>query len=249
MDPIPTNLLYVILPVLVPIISHLVNTALCSGIFPSKLKSAIVVPLLKKRGLDVEVLKNYRPVSNLPFISKVIERVVASRILDHMKQNNLLDPMQSACRAGHSTETALLRVHSDIVSAIDKGKGVFLILLDLSAAFDTVDHKILLSFLKDHVGLDGPVLRLFETYLSNRTQCVSVKGVRSELSELAFGVPQGFVLGPIAFCIYKVPLGAILRHYDILYHIYADYTQLYCSFALDSPDEVLFKISTCISHH
>ena len=146
--------------------------------------------------------------------------------------------MQSAYRAGHSTETALLRVHNDIVSAIDKGKGVFLTLLDLSAAFDTVDHEILLSFLKDHVGLDGPVLRLFETYLSNRTQCVSVKGVLSELSELTFGVPQGSVLGPIAFCIYTIPLGAILQHYDILYHIYADDTQLYCSFALDSPDEV-----------
>ena len=95
--------------------------------------------------------------------------------------------------------------------------------------------------------LHGPVLRLFETYLSNRTQCVSVKGVLSELNELAFGVPQGSVLGPIAFCIYTVPLGAILRHYDILYHIYADDTQLYCSFALDSPDEVLSKISACIS--
>ena len=89
----------------------------------------------------------------------------------------------------------MLRVHSDIGSAIDKGKGVFLTLLDLYAAFDTVDHEILLSFLKDHVGLDGPVLRLFESYLSNRTQCASAKGVLSELSELALGVLQGSVLG------------------------------------------------------
>ena len=107
--------------------------------------------------------------------------------------------MQSAYRSGHSTETALLRVHSDIVSAIDKGRGVFLILLDLSAAFDTVDHMILLSFLKDYIGLDGPALKLFETYLTKRTQCISIKGVLSELSELAYGVPQGSVLGPIAF--------------------------------------------------
>ena len=205
------------------------------------------MPLLKKLGSDVEVLKNYRPVSNLSFISKVIEKVVASRILDHMKENNLLDPMQSAYRSGHSTETALLRVHNDIVSAIDKGHGVFLILLDLSAAFDTVDHEILLSFLKDYIGLEGPVLKLFETYLSNRTQRVSIKGVLSELSELAFGVPQGSVLGPIAFCIYTIPLGAILRHYKIQYHIYADDTQLYCSFDLDTPDEVLCTISACIS--
>ena len=205
-----------LLPVLAPAITHLVNAALSSGTFPSQLKSAIVMTLLMKLGSDVEVLKNYRPVSNLSFISKVIEKVVASRILDHMKENNLLDPMQSAYRSGHSTETALLRVHNDIVSAIDKGHSVFLILLDLSAAFDTVDYEILLSFLKDYIGLEGPVRKLSETYISNRTQRVSFfKGVLSELSELAYSIPQGSVLGPIAFCIYTIPLGAILRHYKI----------------------------------
>ena len=146
--------------------------------------------------------------------------------------------MQSAYRSEHSTETALLRVHNDIVCAIDKGHGVFLILLDLSAGFDTVDHEIFLSFLKDHVGLDGPVLSLFETYLADRNQCVSINGVLSELSELVYGVPQGSVLGPIAFCIYTIPLGAILRYYKIQYHIYADDTQLYCAFDLHSPDEL-----------
>ena len=130
-----------------------------------------------------------------------------------MRENNLLDPMQSAYRSGHSTETALLRVHSDIVSAIDKGRGVFLILLDLSAAFDTVDHTILLSFLKDYIGLDGLALKLFETYLTNRTQCVSIKGVFSELSELAYGVPQGSVLGPIAFV--STPFH-LVRFFDII---------------------------------
>ena len=247
LDPIPANLLCDLLPVLAPVITHLVNAALLSDTFPSQLKSAIVMPLLKKLGSDVEVLKNYRPVSNLSFISKVIERVVASRILDHMRENNFQDPMQSAYRSGHSIETALLRVHSDIVSAIDKERGVFLILLDLSAPFDTVDHTILLSFLKDYIGIDGPALKLFETYLTNRTQCVFIKGVLSELSELAYGVPQGSVLGPIAFCIYTIPLGAILRHYKIQYYIYADDTQLYFSFDLDSHDEVLTTISTCIS--
>ena len=247
LDPIPTSLMCDLLPVLAPVITRLVNAALSSGTFPSRLKSAIVTPLLKKLGSDFEVLKNYRPVSNLSFISKVIEKVVASRILDHMKENNLLDPMQSAYRSGHSTETALLKVHNDIVYAIDKGHGVFLILLDLSAAFDTVDHEIFLSFLKDYVGLDGPVLSLFETYLVDRTQCVSINGVLSELSELVYGVPQGSVLGPIAFCIYTIPLGAILRYYKIQYHIYADDTQLYCAFDLHSPDETLSTISACIS--
>jgi hypothetical protein len=247
LDPIPTKLLCDLLPLLAPTLVNLVNASLSSGNFPSQLKSAIVLPLLKKPSLDTEILKNYRPVSNLSFISKLIEKVVASRILDHMKDNNLLDEMQSAYRSGHSTETALLRVHNDIVISIDEGRGVALILLDLSAAFDTVDHKILLDFLRDYVGLDGPVLKLFQTYLASRTQCVSIKGVLSELSELAYGVPQGSVLGPIEFCIYTIPLGAILRHYNIQYHIYADDTQLYCSFDLTSPLETISKISACIS--
>ena len=102
---------------------------------------------------------------------------------------------------------------------MDKGHGVCLILLDLSAAFDTVDHTILLTFLRDYVGLEGLALNIFQSYLSDRTQCVSIDGVLSELSELICGVPQGSVLGPIEFCIYTIPLGAILRHYNINYHI------------------------------
>ena len=158
-----------------------------------------------------------------------------------------MDQYQSAYRKGHSTETALVRVHNDILRAVDKGLGVCLILLDLSAAFDTVDHTILLTFLKEHIGLDGQALDLLKSYLTGRTQCVSVDGVLSELSELTYGVPQGSVLGPIEFCIYTIPLGAILNHYKVNYHIYADDTQIYCSFEIDSLDEVLNSISDCIS--
>ena len=247
LDPIPTNFLHDLLPVLAPIITELVNTCLSNGVFPSELKSAIVQPLLKKPSLVPEELSNFRPVSNLSFISRVIEKVVASRLMDHMTSNNLLDPLQSAYRPGHSTETALLRVHNDLVTSIDDRKGVFLVLLDLSAAFDTVDHTILLDFLVHQIGLGGPVLNLFKSYLSGRTQCVWTEGVLSELCELAFGVPQGSVLGPLAFCIYTIPIGAIMRHYNISYHIYADDTQLYCTFDTNSPIEALDSIRTCIS--
>lgn len=99
-------------------------------------------------------------------ISKLIEKVVAKRLLTHLTTNNLLDKFQSAYRAFHSTETALLRVHNDITMAIDKGKCAFLILLDLSAAFDTVDHETLLAFLKDYIGLSGTALDILESYLS-----------------------------------------------------------------------------------
>ena len=247
LDPIPTRLLNDVLSVLSPIITQIVNASLQSGIFPSELKSAIVRPLLKKPSLDCEILKNYRPVSNLLFLSKVIEKVVASRLVDHMTENNLMDPMQSAYRKGHSTETALLRLHNDAVSAVDRGCGVCLVLLDLSAAFDTIDHTILLTFLKEHIGLGGPVLDLFQSYLSGRTQCISIEGVLSELKELVYGVPQGSVLGPLEFCIYTIPIGAILRHYKINYQIYADDTQLYCAFELESFNQVFSSIRTCIS--
>ena len=140
--------------------------------FPSQLKSAIVKPLLKTSTLDPEIFKNYRPVSNLSFISNVIEKVIANQLLKHMEENGLLEKMQSAYRSGHSTETALLHVQNDILKAVDgkKKKVVFPVLLDLSAAFDTVDHAILLSFLENYVGLSGSVLSMLESYLQGRTQ-------------------------------------------------------------------------------
>ena len=247
LDPIPTSLLHDVLPTLAPVIADLVNAVLATGVFPAQLKSAIVLPLLKKVGSDPDVLKNYRPVSNLAFISKIIEKVVAARLIEHLSSNGLMDQYQSAYRKGHSTQTALVRVHDDIVSAVDKGCGVCLILLDLSAAFDTVDHTILCTFLENHIGLGGHALDFFKSYLADRTQCVSVKGVMSEMIRLIYGVPQGSVLGPIEFCIYTLPLSAILKHYKIDYHIYADDTQIYCSFDAESLDEVLGSLDNCIS--
>ena len=109
-----------------------------NGYFPSEPKSAILKPLLKKSTLDPDDFQNFRPVSNLSFLSKVIEKVVAAQLLKHLEKNNLLDKMQSAYKSGHSMETALLRVYNDIMMAVDKKKHVFLVLLDLSAAFDSV---------------------------------------------------------------------------------------------------------------
>ena len=239
LDPIPANLLCDLLPVLAPVITHLVNAALSSGIFPSQLKSAIVMPLLKKLGSDVEVLKNYRPVSNLSFISKVIERVVASRILDHMRENNLLDPMQSSYRSGHSTETALLRVHSDIVSAIDKGRGVFLILLDLSAAltqwttrsfFHSLNIILVLM-----VQLSNSLKHTLQTELSacpSKVSCLNLVNWLTAYLRDSSLVQLLFASTPF----HLVPFFDIIR-FSIIY--YAHDTQLYFSFDLDSHDEVL----------
>ena len=176
---------------------------------PTEFKKAIVKPLLKKKGLDSENLKNFRPVSNLTFVSKVIEKVVASRLHEHINAYKLHEEMQSAYRKFHSTETALLRVHNDIMLAVDRGSAVVLVLLDLSAAFDTIDHDILhdilLQRLHERIGVTGTALQWFKSYLTNRSQQVLIKDAVSSSFDLLFGVPQGSVLGPILLTLYTLP--------------------------------------------
>ena len=136
---------------IVPILQHIVNLCLSTGDFPISCKSSIVMPLIKKPGLDREMFKKYRPVSNLSLLSKVIEKVISIRILGHIFDNNIVDSFQSAYRADHSCETALLRVYNNIVTTVGKGNGSFLVLLDLSAAFDTIDHDNLFYILEKYV--------------------------------------------------------------------------------------------------
>ena len=131
------------------------NTSLQSGQMPSQLKVFKLRPLLKKPSLDHTQFSNYRPVSNLTFISKAIEKLVANQLISYINENNLNETFQSAYKQYHSTETALIRVHNDILSAIDNRGTVILLLLDLSAAFDTVDHDILLSRLRKRFGITG----------------------------------------------------------------------------------------------
>ncbi|XP_046566282.1 piggyBac transposable element-derived protein 3-like [Haliotis rubra] len=180
----------------------------------------------KKPDLDTEHLKNYRPVSNLPFLSKLIERAVAERLSQHLTLHNLYDPLQSAYRPRHSTETALLKVVNDLRCAIDSGNVALLVLLDLSAAFDTIDHQRLLQRLQDDFGVQGSALNWFSSYLSQRSQCVYIDGQFSDSVHLNCGVPQGSVLGPILFTLYTKELGQVIDQHKLPRHLYADDTQL-----------------------
>ena len=236
LDPIPTSLLKHHLDQLTPLITRIVNLSLESAVFPSCFKKAYVTPLLKKPSLDADILKNYRPVSNLHFISKIIEKVVSSRITDHLASNNLYECFQSAYRKYHGTETALLRVQNDILRDLDRKRGVFLVLLDLSAAFDTIDHGILLSRLSSF-GIRNHALQWIRSYLTDRMQAVNINGCLSSFIPLLFGVPQGSVLGPQFFTIYSSPIANIARKHGLNVHMYADDTQLYVSFKLDSTSD------------
>lgn len=147
----------------------------------------------------------------------------------------------------HSTETALLKVSNEVQMAADSGRYSVLVLLDLSSAFDTVDHKILLHRLENEFGVAGSVLKWFSSYLSDRTFFVYVNDILSEATPFLNGVPQGSVLGPLLFLLYITPLGNILKHFNnVSYHFYADDIQLYCSFN-DSEFHKLTDLLNCIS--
>ena len=143
-----------------------------------------------------------------------------------MQDTSVFEKFQSAYKAHHSTETALLKVFNDILFSIDQGGGEKLVLLDLSSAFDTIDHAVLLDLWHDTFGISGPALSVLKSYLHDRTQCVQIDGSISEYAILVCGVPQGSVLGPWNFCMYMYSIGSILRHHGIDYHIYTDDTQL-----------------------
>ena len=199
-DPIPTWLFKECATDLVGNLVDIFNESLTSGVVPSSFKQALVRPLLKKPNLEKDVLGNYRPVSNLPYQSKLLEKVVGARLEEHFSKYELCDQNQSAYRKFHSTETALLRVHSDIAWALDRGSSAGLLMLDLSAAFDTINHKILLDRLDDSFGVRGVALKWIESYLDKRTQSVVIDGEKSTARELDISVPQGSVLGPRFYC-------------------------------------------------
>ena len=227
----------------------MINSSLTSGVIPENWKLALVIPLLKKLGLEL-IFNSFRLVSNLPFISKTAEKVVIPQVLDHCA-NAPLPSNQSSYRHHHSTETALLKVQNDILLKMDKQEVTLLILLDLSAAFDTIDHGTMLQIPENDFGITDTALCWLSSFLVSRKQRVLVNGRQSRDFAVNTGVPQGSCLGPILFVMYASRLFRVVNSHLSNVHGYTDDTQLYLSFQpglLMSQDNAVQAMEACISY-
>ena len=246
LDPLPTSILKSCLDELGPLMLCIIKKSLEEGKFPKALKHSIVTPIIKDRKADQNDFKVYRPVSNTPFLGKLIEKVVLQQTTTHLETNGLFAKYQSGYRKHHSCESAMFRVMNDIMKAKKHGKSTVLVLLDLSAAFDTIDHTILLNRLRDLYGISGTAHAWIESYLKGRTFQVTVGEASSDLIYLLFGVPQGSLLGPILFTLYIKKLEYIAAEFGLSIQVYADDTQLYISFSHEDTSDVISVVEACL---
>ena len=214
------------------VLTTIINQSLMTGIFPNSLKTAKISPIYKKE--DPHLTDNYRPISLLPVISKIFEKVAFKQVYDYFNVNDLLYKSQYGFRKKHSTELAGLEFYDKIINNLENDKLPLAVFLDLSKAFDTIDHEILLKKLR-YYGISGNSLLWFKSYLSNRKQYVQFKDSFSSYSMIRTGVPQGSILGPLLFIIYMNDIAHITNKF--FFTIYADDTTLVapiCTFDINN---------------
>lgn len=225
-DNIHPRFIKILLPLILPYITHLFNTIITKSYFPTKWKFAKIIPIPKSN-------TGFRPIAILPFLSKVLEKLLYAQMSNYISDKSLLTDKQSGFRPKHSCITALVQVSEDLRRELDDGKVIFLVLLDHSNAFDTVDHKLLCMKLKHFFNFSSSSCNLLSSYLTGRTQSVFSNNKMSQPLSLTRGVPQGSILGPLLFAIYANDLPQQLSFSNI--HMYADDAQLY----LSSPAKLL----------
>ena len=241
-DTIPSYFLELALPFLENSMAILFNTLLETSIFPDLWKIARVTPIYKEG--DKSEKSSYHPISVLPVISRLFERLVYNQLYQHLNSNNLLANEQSGFRTLHSTLTCLLKNTDDWYSGLDNGQLVGLVLVDVRKAFDTVDHNILYQKLEQH-GLLGRELSWFKSYLLNRKQYCCISGVESELMDINIGVPQGSCLGPLLVLLYIIDLPQAVQNSTVA--MYADDISLsYRSDDIHLLNAGMNKVLTCV---
>ena len=235
LDKIPTWLIKDLADVFAPILAKLVNASISSGIMPEDHKLAINRPRLKKPNFNPSDPASYRPVSNVLFVSKFVERIANRQLEQYFSNNGFLPAIQSGFRRSHSTETAVLKVYNDTVLASDKGEVTVLLLFDYSAAFDTVDHGILLSILEKSFGVTGTALDWIRSFLVGRFQIFQIGSDKSSAVILFFGLPQGTILGPLFYIVYTADIETIIEKHGVKMHLFGIHSMVVARYISVDP--------------
>jgi len=245
-DPLHASLLKENVFILAPFITRLLNTSLSTGIFPNAWKQALVTPVQKNGSRDALDPISYRPISNLTVLSKLLEKLVSSQIRNFLDSNDLMTSVQSAYRQNHSTETAALKLSSDVLLSMDKGNLCLMCFIDLSSAFDTIDHAILKERLRISFRFSSAALKWTNSFLSDRTQLIKHGSSSSQPKPVSHGVPQGSVLGPLFFIMYTSELTNVVQQFGLHIHMYADDIQIYGFCQPTKKNELTRKLETCL---
>lgn len=245
-DVIPTVILKDCVDLLAPFLAFLVNQCFKLGYFPTPLKLISVTPVLKKGCTDADNLSSYRPICNLSVLSKIMERIVVKHFVSYLNSNYLINVHQSAYRVYHSTETALLHLTSEVLTAMDDGKIALLASLDLSSAFDTVNHRVMLRRLSSSFGVSGLALQWFESFLCNRSMFYKFNGSSSGVVPVITGIPQGSVLGPTLFMLYIMDIIPLVQSHGLRIHVFADDIQVYGFSSPVNAQALASNMSSCL---
>ena len=194
---------------------------------------------MKNIKLERDLFSSYRPVANISFLSKVTEKFASIQVHNYLRQHGLFPSLRSAYRQHHFTETALLKVTDDILKTLDSHNEVVLVMLDLSAVFDTLDPTLLVERLRSYFGFSGTTLQGFSSYLHGHSQRVIIGDTISSPRYLEFGVPQGSILGPLLFTIYIAPVQDVIQAYNLNCMFYADDSQVYIAVNPKHPSDAL----------